>query len=331
MDQLISELNHQISTKYSTMNCNDINSLDIVEILKDLGYSSVHNNESEYLYLAHFRNDTKPSLSVNRIKGRWYDHGTGFHGTLIDLLMLILNISDVGEVLAFCRNRYENSKSFSFRKPQKSSLKEKKKVSYSILQNIHPINNSRLKGYLRERGISESTWSSYLEEIHYENQHGKFFAVGFKNDSAGYEIRNSVMKKPICLGKKDITTIPGRVDELVMFEGFMDFLSFVEMKKFNGESIIVLNSTAKILSGIDVGRDMFSEAMIKSYFDNDKAGQDATQTLKSSFDNVVDCSNEYSDHKDLNELLQYQIRLKIIQEKEQELKKRQSKGNGLSM
>lgn len=288
------------------MNCKEANQLDIVKVLATLDYHPVSHSGSEYQYLAHYRNDKKPSLSVNRAKGLWYDHGSQERGTLLDLVIKILNTNEVADALNYCNGLTDDEISFSFRKPINKGLQKEKIKAYSILKSIKTIEDNSLINYLRNaRGLSEATWRPYLEEITYQNTHGRFFAIGFKNDSGGYVIRNGLMSSPHFLGKADITTFKGAVNQLIMFEGFMDFLSYIELKKWKAENIIILNSTALINSGIKKAKDMFPGIKIKSFFDNDEAGRKATQLLKSSVPNVSDCSNEYSNHNDLNDYTIY--------------------------
>ncbi|MCI5167144.1 MAG: hypothetical protein D3903_13875 [Candidatus Electrothrix sp. GM3_4] len=88
-----------------------------------------------------------------------------------------------------------------------------------------------LISYLSERKIDIPTAKKYLVEIHYSLEDKNYFTIGFKNDSDGYETRNSIFKG--CLLKKDITTIQGEKDSktVFLFEGFLDFLSYLTLKK----------------------------------------------------------------------------------------------------
>ena len=71
------------------------------------------------------------------------------------------------------------------------------------------------------------------KEIHYELRGRKFFALGFKNQSEGFEIRNPYYKG--CIKTKDISIIRHQNGEIqchvCIFEGFMDFLSYLTLKQ----------------------------------------------------------------------------------------------------
>ena len=74
-----------------------------------------------------------------------------------------------------------------------------------------------------------------------------YFGIGFKNDSDGFEIRNSYSK--ICLGKKDMTTIENDSNSLRIFEGFVDFLSFKNVENYlekEPADYLILNSVSMI-------------------------------------------------------------------------------------
>ena len=78
-----------------------------------------------------------------------------------------------------------------------------------------------------------------------------YFAVGFLNRSGGYEIRNKFFKG--CIAPKDITHIRQEQpkETCYLFEGFMDYLSFLTLRlercpdrpELDGQDYIVLNST----------------------------------------------------------------------------------------
>ena len=86
-----------------------------------------------------------------------------------------------------------------------------------------------------------------LKEIHYKISNKKYFGIGFKNDANGYEVRNKYSK--ICIGRKDITTIKNKSNNLRIFEGFIDYLSFKQMEKTLKKALsdyVILNSVTMI-------------------------------------------------------------------------------------
>lgn len=98
---------------------------------------------------------------------------------------------------------------------------------------LHPLKNKSLLSYLRSRQIDESIGCTYCQEIHQKQKGRWYFSVAFGNQSGGYELRNPYFKG--CMGSKDLSIIaysPGEIQEgCLVFEGFMDFLSFLTLVK----------------------------------------------------------------------------------------------------
>ena len=68
-------------------------------------------------------------------------------------------------------------------------------------------------------------------------------ALGFKNDSGGYELRNELFKGSNT--PKDITTFKNSGKKVAIFEGFFDFNSFTSLlqnKELKAFSFCILNS-----------------------------------------------------------------------------------------
>ena len=78
--------------------------------------------------------------------------------------------------------------------------------------------------------------------MEYENVSRKFKGLAFENQSGGFEIRSEKFKS--CHGKKDISLIKNDGQNLLVFEGFFDFLSYLEMPNLTIENAdyLILNS-----------------------------------------------------------------------------------------
>ncbi|MEQ8533096.1 MAG: toprim domain-containing protein, partial [Imperialibacter sp.] len=177
--------------------------------------------------------------------------------------------------------------------------------SKMVVNSIVAVNNSELVRYLKKRGISPKTWTPYLEQANYTNGGFAGCALAFKNDSEGYELRTAKFKG--CYGNKDITTLLGSPEELLLFEGFMDFLSFVQLGKWSDESVIVLNSTVNSARASKQALSLGVGIRVTAYLDNDTAGRDALQAIRNEIPGVIDGSNLYGKFKDLNDMLMKQI------------------------
>ena len=174
----------------------------------------------------------------------------------------------------------------------------KQQKEYKIL-NVLEIQHPALIQYLKFRKVYEQ--EELVNEVEYELNGKKYFGIGFFNNSGGVEIRNKYFK--MCLGKKDVTLIKNELNistEIVIFEGFFDYLTFrnLEKKENLSSDYLILNSTAMLFK---------VEELLKVYdkiflfLDNDSNGELAKSKIQNQYKNVEDCSLIYQNFKDLNE------------------------------
>lgn len=200
----------------------------------------------------------------------------------------------------------EYLKQFDFSFQKQNDLKHKNEVQFHYqITEIKEISHPALIDYLKSRKLESQ--KSELKEIHYELNGKHYFGLGFKNDSGGYEIRNSIVK--ICLGKKDITTIKNhsetenRFQNLRIFEGLSDYLSFKILEKSLEKApsdYLILNSVSMIHKVTELQTKYNS---VELYLDNDKSGDEAVEKLIRIFPKAEDCRLLYKNSKDLNEFL----------------------------
>ena len=127
----------------------------------------------------------------------------------------------------------------------------------------------------------------------------KIYAIGFENQSGGWELRNSFYKGSIM--KKDISIIKSTNNEKTfVFEGFFDALSFIELHNNIPGNILVLNSISLINKPIEF---LKTNKEVYLFLDNDGAGLRCKDILISNIQFAKDYSNIYSDYKDFNEYL----------------------------
>lgn len=277
--------------KKQRLTCEKARDISIIHQLESLGHIPKRITIKEAWFLSPFRSETQASFKVDLRINRWYDHGMGKGGNVIDLIMELNNFS-VEETLAFLNG---NTTSFSFHQQQEVEPKK----SYSI-KRIVKLSNFALINYISERGINQDIATNYCAEIYYAINNKNFFAIAFKNNSGGYEIRNKYFKGSF--GKKDITTIKNQSDTLVIFEGFIDFLSYstiYENAKKN-EDYLILNSISFIEKASKIGQ---KYNQVITCLDNDNSGKKATEFLKANCKNIMDCSFVFNGYKDLNEYL----------------------------
>ena len=151
----------------------------------------------------------------------------------------------------------------------------------------------------------------YCKEVHYELRGRHYFALAFGNISGGYEVRNAYYKG--CLNNKDISLIRHLTEEtqenVCVFEGFMDYLSFLSIRVRNNpqcprlttQDYIILNSVSNLAKAEGILADY---SQIGCFLDNDTAGRTACEHLQARFgERLSDKSIHYSEYKDLNDYL----------------------------
>lgn len=128
--------------------------------------------------------------------------------------------------------------------------------------------------------------------------------------AGGYELRNPRFKGST--SPKDITHIRQsgkKNDSCFVFEGVMDYLSFIAIRQktnptypcLDWQDYIILNSTTNVDKALYPLADY---EHIHCFLDNDEAGRKATQAIQKEFCwHVRDSSHLYSEYKDLNDYL----------------------------
>ena len=276
------------------MNCKQLNSISLEEVLLSLGHLPTKQNEKEAWYLNPFASESQASFKLDKRLNAWYLHSEGIGGNNTDFMKKYLNAS-VSEVLVWAEDQ-------SFSSFQQQNISDRKvenlPKSYEIIE-IKNVQHPALLEYLNHRKVESQI--DFLDEIHYRINDKNYFGIGFKNDSGGYEIRNKYSK--ICLGKKDISTVKNSSNSIRVFEGFFDFLSFKNIENFlekEPSDYLILNSVSMI-SNIKTTLDNYEN--IELYFDNDEAGNRAVEMIKNENEIAEDCRILYSNFKDLNDWL----------------------------
>ena len=282
------------------MNCRQFNTIPLEEVLQILGHLPTKQNEKEAWFLNPFANENHASFKLDKRNNIWYLHSEGIGGNNIDFMMKYLKAS-VKEVLEWA----ENQNFFSFQ-PQNSIQKQNSlKQNYQITE-IKEFQNENLKDYLHQRGLSTKVYP-LVKEIHFKMNGKNLYAIGFENLSGGWELRNSFYKGSLLM--KDISILNFNNESqnqnetgkrIAIFEGFIDALSFVEMKPFYNGYLLVMNSISLLNKTKDHLKN-YSE--IHLFLDNDKAGETCKNEILKSFPEAKDHSEIYALHKDLNDYL----------------------------
>ena len=286
------------------MNCAQAKKIPIRLVLESFSLFPSKENPKTSFYFALDRVEKTPSLSVDFVTNKAFDFGTGINYDIVSIVQSIKKCSVI-EAL-----KYLEQFSFSFQNqtnhPEQKMANLSK--SYEIAQ-VKEMQHPALLEYLKSRKVENQI--EFLKEVHYQMNAKNYFGIGFKNDSDGFEIRNSYSK--ICLGKKDMTTIENNSNSIRIFEGFFDFLSFKNVEDYlekEPANYLILNSVSMINK---IQNSILNYENIELYFDNDHAGNRAVEMIKNENENIEDSRVLYSDFKDLNDWLIQENPLKKVQ------------------
>lgn len=291
------------------MNITTAKQISIIDYLKQKGISHTKKQGVNYWYLSPIRTEDKPSFKVNASSNEWYDFGIGKGGDIIDLAKELYNVQTTSEALRYLSGQTRtlvSSMLCSKNRPQRrQTSNEMRDIQYV------PLSHPALISYMFKRHIDLNIGRVYCCEIHYKIRNANYFGIAFRNRQGGFEIRNPYFKG--CVGHKDITIQNSNKEQnachCCLFEGFMDFLSYVTLLDKQDTEIcisnvcdyIVLNSVSNINKVLDL---LDSYQYIHSYLDNDDAGKRTLNVIQDKYKiSVIDESCRYKDFNDLNDYL----------------------------
>ena len=274
----------------------------IVEYLERKGIKPVRKTPTYAMYRSPLRAETHPSFKVDTEKNLWIDYGEGRGGSIIDLCMRMEGCTLSEAIRRLGQNApddgtYSSLNDFVPNNPQPVMVANGARRLIEISDTLPP----HLLKYLEEdRCINLEKAMLFLRCISYEVRGLHYQAIGFANQSGGYELRdNGTFKGTIA--PKDITPIfSDRAEPVCIFEGFIDFLSFLSMKEEVINHCLVMNSVSNVARSIRYLNDR-QVSSIRTFLDNDEAGRRATEDFMEAGFKVDDMSVHYRNFKDLNE------------------------------
>lgn len=254
-----------------------IKAIPICEYLASKGVQvPAHGNISAF-----WRGDRNPSVSLDRAGNRWYDHGTGQGGSVIDLAMAIEDCS-FSQAVEMLESGNYGVASFA-----PASTEREPAI---LIDEVGFLQHPAILQYLNGRGISTQIAWLYCSEVRYHlagRPDRQYFAVGFKNRRGGWELRNPHIK---LASNKDYTFLNNGGSHLAVFEGFCDFLAYLELPdsvlpKRAAEGYLVLNSVAlvrKFICDLKAGK-LGAVSTASLYLDADAAGRQASAKITEEF------------------------------------------------
>ena len=242
---------------------------------------------------------------VNTELEKWYDFGIGKGGNIIALAAELYHSGDVAYLLKRIEERtaYIRPASFSFGRQHSDNQPYQGLglVSCPLLL---------LSPYLQERGINIGLAKRECRELRFMNADKPYFAIGFPNRQEDMKCATDTSKG--CVAPKDITHIRQQGGQRCMcylFEGFMDYLSFLTIRVENNpqhprldtQDYIILNSVSNLAKAESI---LETYTQVGCFLDNDTAGRNTCTKLKEKFgERLLDKSMYYREYKDLNDYL----------------------------
>lgn len=302
------------------VNADDFRDLSIADFLGKLGHHPVKKSGKELFYHSMLRKTegNTPSFTVWDEGGKWMDRGgagpSGIQGGgIVQLGMAywpelsfveVLNkISETSGRQLSARPSYQDRPRIKDIQPSEPAF---------VLVSTRPVgSNYVLTQYLESRGILDVA-KDRMRELYYRHssQNSKdtrpYYALGWQNELGNWEFANAKGFKS-SIGKKSISVVPGNPAHAVLFEGYMDYLSWLKTNRpAVPPTAVVLNSIVQLQAAILRVKDVPD---IDVYFDNDRAGRETTKKIIEVLPRALDRSDEYLGYKDYNDKLRAELKL----------------------
>ena len=275
----------------------------IVEYLERKGIKPVRRTPVYALYRSPLRAETHPSFKVDTEKNLWIDYAEGRGGSIIDLCM---HLEDCTLSEAICRlgQKASDDATYSFLNdfvPNNSQPVMAVNGARRLIE-ISDTLPPHFQEYLTKvRCINLEKAMPFLKCVSYEVRGRRYQSHRLcQSLSGGYELRDNKTFKG-AIAPKDITPIfTDRAEPVCIFEGFMDFLSFLSMKEEITNHCLVMNSVSNVARTIRYLNDRHL-THIRAFLDNDEAGRRAVQYFIKAGFHIEDMNIHYQDFKNLND------------------------------
>ena len=273
-----------------------------------------------YYFFSPFRQEQTPSFVVCVPKNVWADFGgvpaPGKKADGGDVLALIMRLTDFDLPTARLTLRawaadLATPAELALPPAPRGETFVTDKVTFTDVR-VEPLHWQVLVNYLGSRGINwplvqqSARTLAHLQQIFYRTstsvREKPYFGLGWKT-AAGWEVRSQNFQGTI--GGKGLTWLPGRERaEVVVFEGFLDYLSALThfQRAYFNCTVLVLNSVALLTEALPT----LAEARRVHWFgDNDVAGERGLHLLRQVLTPArVTAHNElYRGYKDVNDWL----------------------------
>ena len=314
--------NYHVIKPYITMKIEELKRIPIWELLFHLGIEPVskRGGGAQLMYHSPLRPDRNASFSVSTRKNRWMDFGTSQGGNVIDLAIALKGYCTFSEAVTWLEEQarwfHKDILYEDFSRYDDAHMSRLSGHSGISNMRVEELTSPRLLEYLESRGIPAAIGQRYCKEAHYTVRDREYYGVVFLNILGGMEIRSRSFKG--CHGVKAPSVVSvektKRTSCCCVFEGFMDFLSYMVLEEKGVPDIvqsfpydcIILNSTSIIQRAIPF---IGVYHIAYCYLDNDFAGKQAFDTLDLLMPGrIFEMSTRFSPYNDLNDYLMQQPR-----------------------
>lgn len=244
-------------------------SIPLLAIMAKLGCTPVGCAAGgNYYFLSPFREEKTPSFVVCEPKNVWIDFGevpeAGQKHVGGDVLKLVMRLTGFGLPLARQTLRawvadLPTPQELALPPAPATETYTSGKVTFTDVR-VGPLSWKPLIDYLVSRGINWTLIQQsrrtliHLQQILYRtstsSREKPYFGLGWKT-SKGWEVRSKGFQGVI--GGKGLSWLPGRVPGVLVFEGFMDYLSALTLLKQASfpQTVLVLNSVSLLQEAIE--------------------------------------------------------------------------------
>jgi hypothetical protein len=275
----------------------EIKQIDIVSFLEARGFKGAVRGHRVWFMSPARPEETKPSFCVFVNSNRWVDYGAENRtGDILDLV----------QQLEGC----DTKTAVEILKKQTDSIRfEPIDIPTEPLLTVSSVYDSFISPdlimYLKSRKIPKEIYSRFTKEAHYwfkDSPDKKYRAVGFKNDSGGWELRNGIGHK-YATSPKDSTTFLVGSSSCCILEGMFDFLSAVTYfgESFLDNDIYVANGLGLIYRNLDK---ISRYKIVNIYLDKGKGADATVDLIRSRMHDGVVVDHRYlfdEQSKDFNE------------------------------
>ena len=267
-------------------------SLSLVDFLTQEGYE-LHDTGSYFRCLSPLRNEGNGSFDISKKTGRWRDRGNGRKGDTIDFIREYRHCSMKEAIDFLLSGEKLNLTTYEPVKREKNAIE---------LLSVGAIISPELIDYITLRcfGLKQAKKWLYEAKITFPysrfNPEREHLCLAMRSDLGGYEFRGVKIKHSNA--PKSITTIHEGTKDVLLFEGFPDFLSYLTFLDIIEPeyTTYILNS----LSFLDITIPFLRGCNVHYFGQNDNAAEESFQKLKESGIDVIDEREFYRGHKDLN-------------------------------